>query len=159
MQRTRVDPEPNRTTSQNYLTTLIKQLQNFTAITFDFQFPQVPIDIDSRRDSRSIGTLHQNPPIMAANGITTRISELSSIILSNTSKYDNYLSTQGLPTPSFDPGAPPFLPLPSEMAEAKQLILEATDELHALIAGPLGTLFTPYVSSTLTSISSPGLVW
>ena len=95
---------------------------------------------------------------MTANGIVTRIGELSSIISSTTSKYDKYLSTQSLPTPSFDPGAPPFLPLPSDMAEAKQLILEATDELHALIAGPLGTLFTPYVSSML-SHQSPRLGW
>ena len=95
---------------------------------------------------------------MTPNGIT-RITELSSIISSATSKYDNYLSTHALPTPSFDPGAPPFLPLPSDVAEAKQIILEAADELHALVAGPLGTLFTPYVSSTLTSISLPWLVW
>ncbi len=91
---------------------------------------------------------------MMANGITTRISELSSIISKATSKYDNYLSAQALPTPSFDPGAPPFLPLPGDVAEAKQIVLEATDELHALIAGPLGTLFTPYVRLRLTSISS-----
>ncbi len=84
-------------------------------------------------------------------GASTRISELSSIISSATSKYDNYLSAQGLPTPSFDPSAPPFLPLPPDVAEARQLVLEATDELHALTAGPLGTLFTPYVSSMLTS--------
>ena len=90
-----------------------------------------------------------------ANGTTTRISELSSIISSATSKYDDYLTAQALPTPSFDPGAPPFLPLPTDVAEAKQFVLEATDELHALIAGPLGTLFTPYVSLTPRSIFSP----
>ena len=91
---------------------------------------------------------------MAINSTTTRISELSSTIAASTSKYDSYISAQGLPTPSFDPGAPPFLPLPPDVAEAGQLVLEAADELHSLIAGPLAPLFTPYVSLTLISTFS-----
>lgn len=107
-------------------------------------------------DSPAVDTQDHNHPVTMTKGASTRITELSSVISSVTSKYDDYLSAQGLPTPSFDPGAPPFLPLPPDVAEAKQLILEATDELHALIAGPLGTLFTPYVSPTITSTSRHG---
>ena len=88
-----------------------------------------------------------------AIGNITRISELSYIISRATGKYDDYLSAQGLPTPSFAPGYLHTSPLPSDVAGARQLILEATDELHALITGPVGTLFTPYVSLTLASVS------
>ena len=91
------------------------------------------------------------------SGTITRIKELSSIISSDISAFDSHLSAQGLPTPSFDPGTPPFIPLPPDVAEARQRILEATDELHALIAGPLGTLFTPYVSSAPELIALPSI--
>lgn len=96
---------------------------------------------------------------MMPNGTITRIKELSSVIASSTSSFDNYLSAQALPTPSFDPGTPPFLPLPPNVAEARQQILEATDELHALIAGPLGTLFTPYLSSMFESMPLSSIIW
>ena len=76
---------------------------------------------------------------------TTRITELASIIASKTALIDTHLTAQGLPSPSFDPDSPPQLLNQGSIAEARRIVLEATDELHALIQGPVGLLTTPAV--------------
>jgi len=67
----------------------------------------------------------------------TRIVELSTIIDENTCKVDDYFTSNGLPTPSFEPSTPPDLPLPPDVAQAKEAVFEAMDELQALLLGPM----------------------
>lgn len=75
---------------------------------------------------------------------TTRIGELASIIESNTAELDGYLSSRGLPTPSFEDAAPKFLE-EKPVAACRQAILEATDELHSLMLGPFEIFQDPDV--------------
>ena len=72
---------------------------------------------------------------------SSRIAELASIISSNTSQVDDYISTRGLPPLSFEPNAS-LKPdtLPDGIHSAQKAILEATDELNALMLGPEGIL-------------------
>ena len=76
----------------------------------------------------------------------SRIAELASIISSNTSQVDDYISTRGLPPLSFEPNAN-LKPdtLPDGIQSAQNAILEATDELNALMLGPHGIFRQYYV--------------
>ena len=71
----------------------------------------------------------------------SRIAELASIISSNTSQVDDYISTHGLPPLSFEPNDS-LKPdrLPDGILAAQNAIVEATDELNALMIGPEGIL-------------------
>ena len=71
---------------------------------------------------------------------TTRIAELASIINENTAKFEEYLSSHNLPTPSFEPDALLKYDLPPEIAQSRQSIIEASDELHHLMIGPIDVL-------------------
>ena len=84
---------------------------------------------------------------------STRIAELASRIAEHTTNLNNYLVSQGLPTPSFDPIVPPDVTLPDAVAASREIILDATDELHSIIVGPIGLLTAPYVSLTCKSRS------
>jgi hypothetical protein len=66
----------------------------------------------------------------------TRISKLAELIQSNTEKLDKYLNEKGLKTPTFEIDAPEKLQLPADLEQVRQVILDATDELHRLILGP-----------------------
>lgn len=66
----------------------------------------------------------------------SRIVELSEIIHEHTCIVDDYLASNGLPTPSFDVSHPPKVPVPPEIERSQHAILAATDELTALIMGP-----------------------
>lgn len=70
----------------------------------------------------------------------TRIAELSSIIAANTAHIDSYLTSQGLPSPSFDADVAPGLFATDCLAAARQAVLEATYELHQLMQGPISLL-------------------
>ncbi|KAF4628102.1 hypothetical protein G7Y89_g10046 [Cudoniella acicularis] len=74
---------------------------------------------------------------------TNRIVELASIISEHTSKVDAYLISHNLPTPSFNISYPPKLPLPAEIQASRDAVLEATDELTALMLGPIESLIPP----------------
>lgn len=67
---------------------------------------------------------------------SSRIVELAHSIQTNTSKMDQYFSSHGIPTPSFDIETPLRLDLPNDIAEYRMAIIEDTDELHSLIQGP-----------------------
>ena len=67
----------------------------------------------------------------------SRIVELASIISSNTSLVDEYISAHDLPPLSFEPNGSS---LPDGILSAQTAILEATDELNALMLGPEGIL-------------------
>ncbi|THV55936.1 hypothetical protein BGAL_0002g00920 [Botrytis galanthina] len=67
------------------------------------------------------------------------ITELAAIISANTAKIDNYLSSQGLKSPSFDVDAPtePLVPSDApELVAARSELIDATLMLHDLILGP-----------------------
>ncbi|KAI4252736.1 MAG: hypothetical protein LQ352_004114 [Teloschistes flavicans] len=68
---------------------------------------------------------------------TSRITELAAIIDTNTKQVDHYLASKGLPSPSFDPDSPPGTLLDNHITTSRQAILSATDELHALMQGPM----------------------
>ena len=67
---------------------------------------------------------------------TSRITELASVILENTTKIDEYLSSNGLPMPSFEIDSPVSLLLPEALQAARDAILDANTELSELLLGP-----------------------
>ena len=72
---------------------------------------------------------------------SSRIVELASIISMRTKLVDEYLSAQGLPPLSFEPTEDSRqYSLPDSIQAAQKEILEATDELHAHMLGPMGIL-------------------
>ncbi|TVY82896.1 O-methyltransferase aurJ [Lachnellula suecica] len=71
---------------------------------------------------------------------STRIMELASIIHNHTSKVDDYLGSQNLPTPSFDISYPATFSLPPEIQVSRQAVLEASDELTTLMLGPASSI-------------------
>ncbi|KAI4130035.1 MAG: hypothetical protein LQ341_006507 [Variospora aurantia] len=78
---------------------------------------------------------------------TSRIAELATIIATHTKQIDAHLAAKGLPSPSFDPESPAGALLDSEVIASRQSILDATDELHALMQGPVGIIAAqPYNS-------------
>jgi hypothetical protein len=99
-----------------------------------------------RQDSYLFFSLFNRCHLLSRVMATTRISELTSIIAANAAKVDEYLVSEGLPTPSFDADSPPKLVVQGPVATYRQAILDATDELHALMLGPIGILTSPSVS-------------
>lgn len=70
---------------------------------------------------------------------TATISELASIIATNTAKVNEYLASKNLPLPSFDVNAPSTSLIPPEAEEieaARAAVIEATTKLHRLMLGP-----------------------
>ncbi|MCJ1261072.1 hypothetical protein MMC22_000936 [Lobaria immixta] len=90
--------------------------------------------------SRSGREFNGQANIRSAAMAVSRISELASIIAAMTAEFDAHITAEGLPSPSFHPSSPPDLLLHPNIAAARQKILEATDELHALMLGPVGIL-------------------
>lgn len=76
---------------------------------------------------------------------TSRISELALLIARYTTEVENDLMADGLPCPTFDVDQPPTLVHNPKIAAARQAILEATDELHALMLGPISLVILPSV--------------
>ena len=77
-----------------------------------------------------------------------RIVQLANIIQENTQKIDEYLISSDLPTPSFAPDNPHTLLRHGEKIEtARQAVVDATDELQALMLGPTGLLTSLFVGS------------
>ena len=86
---------------------------------------------------------------------TSRIKELAASILSNTSAIDDYLISENLGSPSFNIDAPSKLQLPVDLTKLKTQILDATDELHTLLLGPVGFLTNFYVQhNSLVSLQA-----
>jgi hypothetical protein len=79
----------------------------------------------------------------------TRISKLAELIQGNIEKVDNYLNAEGIKSPSFDIDTPANLKLSPEIEQAKEAILDATDELQRLLLGP---------QQCLTQSSVPSMV-
>lgn len=81
----------------------------------------------------------------------SRIIELSETIQSNTRIIDSYFESEGLPPISFDVEYPSDLP--PHVTQARDRVLEATDELSDLMLGAqqLAECHPPQVSLTLNS--------
>jgi hypothetical protein len=76
----------------------------------------------------------------------TRIAELATIISTQTTFVDQYLQSHGISSPSFDAEYNEMTTPPKEITASKNAILEATEELNSLIAGPVGYLTSLNVS-------------
>ena len=86
---------------------------------------------------------------------TSRLSELALIIQRHTCSIDEYLSSRGLRSPSFDLDT--ALKLPDAVRESQNAILQATDELSALVQGPLPFLMnmaSTQVGETLIDLNN-----
>lgn len=71
------------------------------------------------------------------------VSQLLSQLNDNTKKYLEYFATRDLPEPSYDEGdglGLQYESLPNEITTSRDAAVEAADELHHLLLGPLGLL-------------------
>ena len=68
---------------------------------------------------------------------TSRIAELATIIATNTKHVDTHLANKGLPSLSFNADSPAGVLLDGDITTSRQTLLDATDELHALVQGPV----------------------
>lgn len=74
---------------------------------------------------------------MDPNKSIPRIIQLATIINLSVAKIQEVLDNQGAPSPSFDEHAPP---LPVDIGEAQDAVLDATAELHDLLTEPLNII-------------------
>jgi hypothetical protein len=65
----------------------------------------------------------------------SRIAELARAISENTSAIESAMLARGLALPSFEPGA--SVVFPAEILVARDMVLDATQELHDLLFVPL----------------------
>lgn len=72
----------------------------------------------------------------------TRLSKLAAIISDSASEIDSFLVSRHLPNLTFDADGSSKALLDTDLATPRQALLEATDELHALLLGPVGLLTT-----------------
>ena len=75
---------------------------------------------------------------------TNEVTQLLERVQSTTKVFLDFVRSQGLPEPSYQngDGLHPAQPLPHEVQEAREGAIEATYELHHLMLGPLGLLFS-----------------
>ena len=85
----------------------------------------------------------------------TRTAELVSRIAENIERIDAYISLKDTPPVSFAASATALSLYDREIDAARQVVLDATDELHALMLGPVGILTTPSVSALLSYPDQP----
>ncbi|KUJ12941.1 S-adenosyl-L-methionine-dependent methyltransferase [Mollisia scopiformis] len=85
---------------------------------------------------------------------TSRIVELSCIIHEHTAKVDAYLESQKLPTPSFDTSYPAKVPLSPNIQSCQDAVLDAADELTALMLGPAAGSMSRYPHSAWASLQA-----
>lgn len=75
----------------------------------------------------------------------SRIVQLASDILRHTERFDTYLHSEKLPTPSFEPDIPLQYELSDSASASRQAVIDAADELLDLMLGPMGPLLFPDV--------------
>lgn len=78
---------------------------------------------------------------MAPPSSTSRLVQLARTISDSVSKIDDVLSSQGLPPLSFDEDVPVGY-LPDEISHARDMVIDATAELHDLLLEPLHLIKT-----------------
>ena len=72
--------------------------------------------------------------------MTSRITELATLVSANTAKVEDYLRSNNLPFPSFDVDGPVDLKLSPEIDSARVAAIEASIELQELLQGPVEAL-------------------
>ena len=71
----------------------------------------------------------------------SRIAELATQIAENTTKVDDYIAANGIPSPSFDADGPTDLVMQSpEIEKARLAAIGASMELQDLLQGPVACL-------------------
>jgi hypothetical protein len=73
----------------------------------------------------------------------TSLTHLATIITEESSRLSDYIIANNLPTPSFEVGAPPELPIPvenKELQESRLKLLRAAQDLASLALGPVEDL-------------------
>ncbi|KAK6086414.1 O-methyltransferase [Seiridium cupressi] len=68
------------------------------------------------------------------------LSELAALIQNRSASIEDALKSAGLPPPYFAVGSPLALPLSPELEDTRDELVEALDELRALVLGPMGHL-------------------
>ena len=93
--------------------------------------------------SHHVRLIRQSQTKMSSN----RIVQLANIIQRNTEEIDAHLTLQGLPNPSFTADNPATLLFGQgpKVDAARQSVVDATDELQALMLGPTGLLSSLFV--------------
>ncbi|MCJ1270220.1 hypothetical protein MMC22_010116 [Lobaria immixta] len=84
--------------------------------------------------------------------LTSRILELASTIQVHTTKLDSYITSQGLPSPSWDPDTPPVIVLSDTAQSSRNVLLETMEELKALILGPVQFLVDKATNAVRSSL-------
>jgi hypothetical protein len=70
---------------------------------------------------------------------TLKIQQLAELIRDRTNSLGSYLVENKLPAPSFDADGPPAFPIPASetsLEDSRLEVIEALDELRALMMGP-----------------------
>ncbi|KNG86926.1 O-methyltransferase [Aspergillus nomiae NRRL 13137] len=91
---------------------------------------------------RSLGLMQTR--CSSRKATTGSMTQLLERVHSTTKVYIDFVKSLNLPEPSYQYGdeLDPCQPLPREVAEARESAIEATYELHHLLLGPLGLLFS-----------------
>lgn len=79
-------------------------------------------------------------PATAAPPAAPRSVQLAHSLVRATTALEDYLSKKGFPSPSLEAGGEITVSLPAEVQDGINRALEALDELHALLLGPMGWL-------------------
>lgn len=87
----------------------------------------------------------------------SRIAQLSEQIALKSQNIDDYLAASALPSPSFDEDGPVTLGLSAEIEISRNVVLNASVELQALLQGPVELLrpTVSYLYSFLLSFTQP----
>lgn len=78
------------------------------------------------------------PTSNMAESNSPRTVKLAASLLEAVTKLEEHLAQNGLPSCSFEPGAPARLPLPPHLNESLDKAVSSLQELHALLLGPMG---------------------
>lgn len=76
---------------------------------------------------------------MATKASVPRIVQLASTISDSVAKIQDILSTQGIPSPSFDEDAPVSFPIAA--SDARDAVLDAAAEIYDVLLEPLNLLY------------------
>ena len=75
----------------------------------------------------------------------SRLATLAALISENSDKVEAYIAQKGFSPVSFDADTPSPWIHDSEISQARQILLDSADEMHALMLGPIGVLTNPSV--------------
>ena len=87
---------------------------------------------------------------------STDILQLASLISTNTKMLHDFFLSHNLPLPSLDcnaPACPQISPEAADIQEARRTVIEATEQLRALMKGPAELLLVDVRSSYLFPFS------